>query len=276
MRLQTRLLGIAAERNASPERSGPGTALEDVAGFAPLFLFLGVWLRFFVRRPFRTLGLERHGAGAKVLRGALFGFVVPAAWVAVAALLGGIEREAIRPGVIRWSALGRVLIVAIGLLVQGSADEALFRGWMVPKIGARHRIWLSILRSAIAFGLPHPLDGDRGPLFVLNVGLFAVFLAVYVLLEEGLWGVMARHAAYNRTQFSLFGLDPTAEETTGGALIDLGYPGANAFVGSGTVAEDGLLSTAVFAVALLALPLVARRRRPRVTTDRRAEPVAAA
>lgn len=183
----------------SPVRSGLATTLQDVAGFAPPFLFPWVWLRFDERRPFRKLGPERGGTGAKVLCGALFGSAVSAARVAVAALLGGVEREAIRPGVVGCSALAGVLIVAIGLLVQGSAEEALFRGWVLPTIGARHRIWLSILLSAIAFGLPHSLDGDRGPLAVLNVGLFAVCLAVYVLLEEGLWGVIARHADYNRT-----------------------------------------------------------------------------
>ncbi|MDP9362617.1 MAG: hypothetical protein M3Q10_00035, partial [Chloroflexota bacterium] len=73
------LLGDAAERNASPVRSGLATALEDIAGFAPLFLFLWAWLRYFERRPFRMLGLERGGAGAKLLRGALFGFAVSAA-----------------------------------------------------------------------------------------------------------------------------------------------------------------------------------------------------
>src|SRR5690242_5221607 len=45
--------------------------VENAIGFLPVYLSLFVWLRFSVKRPFRTLGLQTAGAVRRILVGAI-------------------------------------------------------------------------------------------------------------------------------------------------------------------------------------------------------------
>ncbi|MBI1876679.1 MAG: hypothetical protein HYR94_00270, partial [Chloroflexi bacterium] len=75
----------------------PDTALELtillILSFAPIFLLLWVWLLWYEKRPFWTLGLERQGAWFKYLRGLLVGLGMFAVSVGISAGLGFIAFE---------------------------------------------------------------------------------------------------------------------------------------------------------------------------------------
>lgn len=258
------MLGDEARRNGSPLRSGLAATIGNVAGFGPIVLFVWAWLRWFEKRPLRTAGLATSGAGRSFGIGLAFGLATAGAWVGLAALLGGVAREGNLGEVSGVAALGGVLVAGLGLLVQGPAEELLFRGWALPAMGARARPLVAVVLSAVAFGLPHSLGGDRGPVAIVNIVLFGVFLALYTLRDGALWGVFGWHFAYNWTQFNLFGLDVTAEETAGDALVDLAYTGNSALVGPASVAEDGVLATGVLLSATMLLLAATRRHAGRL------------
>ena len=134
----------------------PDTALEQVIFlvllFAPIFLFLWGWLTWYEKRPFWTIGLERPGAGLKYLRGLWVGLIMFAVSVGISAALGFVAFEENSGGQPQGlAAVAGVLLVFLGWTIQGPAEEALARGWLLPIIGARYKPLVGIIISAVDF-----------------------------------------------------------------------------------------------------------------------------
>lgn len=255
------LIGDEQTRNASATLSGFSELIGYAMSFVPMLLILWAWVRLYERRPFWTLGLERSGALLKFPRGAGLGMLTMTVWVGLALWLGGVTIEAGAPYQQGVAALGGVVLALLARLIQSPAEEIVFRGWVLPVVGARTRTWIAVVVSSIAFAIPHSLDLGRSPFAIVNIALFGIFLAFYALYDGSIWGVCGWHLAYNWTQFNLFGLGVTPTETAGGAIINLQYTSSNPFVTSGYVAEDGLLATLVLAVNLIVLLVLVQRKR---------------
>lgn len=242
----------------------PDTALEQVIflvlAFAPIFLILWIWLALFEKRPFWTIGLERAGAGLKYLRGALIGLLMFVASIGISAALGFIAAEESTGQPQGLAALGGVLLVFLGWTVQGPAEEALARGWLLPVIGARYRPVLGIIISSVIFAIYHSLNPNLSPIAVLNLFLFGVFAALYALYEGGLWGVFSIHAVWNWAQGNLFGFEVSGGATSGGTLFNLMETGPDLITGGSFGPEGGLSVTIVLLVSCGAVWWASRRQ----------------
>ena len=53
------------------------------------------------------------------------------------------------------TAVGIRFLSLLTYFVQGPAEEVLFRGWLLPVIGARYRPWIGVLVSSLIFSLAH-------------------------------------------------------------------------------------------------------------------------
>lgn len=250
----------------------PDTALEQtillVLAFGPLFLVLWGWLALVEKRSLRTIGLERDGALKKYLRGVVVGLVMFGAAVGISAVLGYIAFEDGPPQKQGWPALAGVLLVYLGWTVQGPAEEALTRGWLLPVIGARHKPWLGILLSSLLFAALHSLNPNLSPIAVLNLFLFGLFAAVYALFEGGLWGVFSIHAVWNWMQGNLLGFEVSGSLAPGGTLFNLQEVGPDAITGGAFGPEGGLAVTAVLLASIAVVLALARRRAAGATSPR--------
>jgi hypothetical protein len=242
----------------------PTTALERtiylVLSFGPIFLLLWAWLALFEKRPLRTIGLEWPGAGTKYLRGLLIGLLMFVVSIGISAALGYIAVEAGSSQPRGWAALGGVLLVFVGWTVQGSAEEALHRGWLLPVIGARYRPWLGIVISSIIFTIFHSLNPNLGLIAVLNLFLFGLFTAIYALHEGGVWGVFSIHTAWNWAQGNVFGFEVSGLPESGGTLFDLMEVGPDVVTGGPFGPEGGLAMTVVLVTSCVIIWLVSRRK----------------
>lgn len=241
----------------------PDTALELmillILSFAPIFLLLWGWLKWYEKRPFWTLGLEGRGAWFYYLRGLLAGLVMFAVSVGVSAALGfmAVEEPSARPQGL--AALGGVLLVFVGWTVQGPAEEALARGWLLPVIGVRHKPLWGIIVSAVVFAVYHSLNPNVSPVAFVNLFLFGLFTALYALYEGGLWGVFGIHAAWNWAQGNLFGLEVSGTPPAGGTLFNLMETGPDVITGGPFGPEGGLAVTVVLLISSVAIWLVSGR-----------------
>lgn len=242
----------------------PNTALEQtillVLAFGPLFLVLWGWLAWVEKRSLRTIGLERGDALKKYLRGVVVGLVMFGAAVGISAALGYMAFEVGPPHKQGWPALAGVLLVYLGWTVQGPAEEALTRGWLLPVIGARYKPWLGVLLSSLLFAGLHSLNPNLSPIAVLNLFLFGLFAAVYALFEGGLWGVFSIHAVWNWMQGNLLGLEVSGSPAPGGTLFNLQEVGPDAITGGAFGPEGGLAVTAVLLASIAVVLVLARRR----------------
>jgi hypothetical protein len=236
------------------------------ASFLPIYVCLWLWLKFFEKRPFWTLGFEREGAARKLLMGFGLGLGMYAASLGLCAALGYVQIENGDPAQQGLAALGGVLVMGLGWAVQGPAEEVLCRGWLL-QLGARYRPWVGVLVSSLVFTLLHALNPNLTGLALLNLFLFAVLAALYALLEGGLWGVAALHAAWNWAQGNVFGIAVSGALPAGGALLNLQTVGPDFITGGAFGSEGGLAVTAVQLIGIGVIIALARRPAPTSLVD---------
>lgn len=224
--------------------SGGWMALQLVFAFGGIFLLLALWAKFYEKRPSPNLGYEKPAALMQYLRGLALGIAMFAGAVGILALFGAVAPEQggdpSRQGI---AALGGTLIVFLGWMVQGAAEEALARGWMLPTLAARYKPWVGILLSSLFFAVLHGLNPNLSLIALLNLFLFGLFAAFYALREGSLWGISALHSVWNWVQGNFFGLQVSGTEAGGGMLLNLQETGADWLTGGGFGPEGGLAVT---------------------------------
>jgi membrane protease YdiL (CAAX protease family) len=222
--------------------------IQNATMFLPIYLGLWVWLQLVSKRPFRTLGLEPQHARQYALRGALMAGLMMAATAGLSIVRGA----TFAPGLLQTmglTALGIRLVSLVTYFVQGPAEEVLFRGWLLPVIGARYRPWIGVLVSSLIFSLAHAGTHGITLLGFLNLFLFGVFAAVYALAEGGVWGPGAWHAVWNWAMGDLLGFATDGTPHTG-LLSSVRADGPEIISGGAFGLEGGLACTAVFLIAI--------------------------
>ena len=249
----------------------PDTALEQaiflILAFGPIFLLLWGWLALFEKRPFWTMGLEKAGLWTKYLRGFLVGLVMFAAAIGISALFGFITFEQGDPQQQGIYALAGVLLVLLGWVVQGAAEEALTRGWLLPVVGARYSPLWGIIVSSVLFALLHSFNPNLSMIAVLNLFLFGLFAALYALWEGSVWGVFGIHTVWNWAQGNLFGFEVSGQAAPGGTLFNLMEVGPDAITGGSFGPEGGLSVTMVLIASCLIVWVRGRAKAAQAGTD---------
>ncbi len=228
------------------------TGLTLAFAFGGIILAVWLWIRFYERRSFVTLGFERQGALGQYVRGLLIGLLAFSGAVGFMALFGYIDIEASDPAQVGVAALGSALItLLLGWLIQGAAEEVLTRGWMMPVLSARYRPWIGILVSSLFFGIMHGINPNLSVLAMLNLILYGLFGAMYALREESLWGICAFHSIWNWAQGNLFGLAVSGQNINTGTIFNLVETGPDWFTGGAFGPEGGLAVTVVLVIGMV-------------------------
>jgi len=240
--------------------TAPEQAIFLILAFGPIFLILWGWLAWVEKRPLWSIGMEWNGAWQKYLRGALVGLLMFAGSIGISAALGYIAFEDGNPQRQGVAALGGVLLVLLGWVVQGSAEEAVTRGWLLPSIGARYTPLLGVIISSLTFAVFHSLNPNLSPIALLNLFLFGVFTAFYALYEGGLWGVFSLHTVWNWAQGNLFGFEVSGGAAPGGTLFNLMEVGPDVVTGGAFGPEGGLAVTTVLVFSCAVVWWLARQK----------------
>jgi membrane protease YdiL (CAAX protease family) len=241
-----------------------------IIAFGTILLMLWLWVKFYEQRPFATLGFFRTGnIGAKIGLGALVGFLTIATAFGAAILLGAftvVNTESPNFGVV---ALPAVLIALIGWVVQGSTEEIAFRGWLLPVMGAKRSLQISVAVSSIVFAALHMFNPGVTVLGVVNLALFGLFAAVYALHEGGIWGICALHAVWNWTGRNIFGTTISGSEASFG-LLSLAPTDASTLLTGGTFGIEGsVITTIMLVIGIAAVWFLERRKPMNIETQKR-------
>lgn len=156
----------------------------------------------------RTLGFKFKKAIIHYLRGCITGFGM----IAAAVFVGIITKVFTFHGLSNWVNARLILLFFGGYVIQGMAEEVLCRGFIMLSIARKNKVWLAIAFSSLIFALMHISNTGFGLLPMINLFLFAVFEAIYLLKTDNIWGISAIHTAWNFTQGCVFGLSVSGEE----------------------------------------------------------------
>lgn len=214
------IAGAPGGLDAASARAGalpPGNVL--LPGILMQFALWGalviVWMKAFERRGFASMGLSARSWLGRYVRGLAIGVALVLALAiitgAVITLAPAAVPEAMRdlspPAGADWSALlgpaftGFALFVLVTFLIQGGAEEVIFRGWLMSTLTARWGAVAAIIASSIIFGAFHIHVLSSGMVFgacaLAGVTATGIFFALYAYAERSVWGAMGGHGAFN-------------------------------------------------------------------------------
>ncbi len=231
-----------------------------IGAFLPFFFLIWIWLWIFERRPLWTTGMEKPFL-RKYLRGLLLGLLMFTAVVGLFALFDVVTAETALTERFSPLALAGAMLIFLGWMVQGAAEELLARGFLLPVLGTRWGTLAGVIGSSLFFALLHLSNPHISTISLLNLALFGLFAALYALFEGGLWGIFAVHAIWNWAQGNLYGFAVSGLEVRDGMFFNLMEDGPDWLTGGLFGPEGGLVVTFVLIIALLLLWAAGRRRR---------------
>ena len=241
--------GISLE-GVSNTRAGLLMGMQLIFGFILIYAILWAWLKFVEKRPFWTLGYELKNAVKQYARGFLFGMLMFVGSVAILSVFGSVAFESGDSSKQGVAAIGGVILVLIGWVVQGGAEEVMMRGWVLPVIGARYKAWLGLLISSLIFALLHGLNPNLSAIALINLTLFGVFAGLYAMREGSMWGISALHSVWNWVQGNFFGFQVSGTNAEGGTLINLMETGTDWLTGGAFGPEGGIAVTVVLLIGM--------------------------
>lgn len=213
--------------------------------YGPTILCLFAWVKYIEKRNISTLGFTRSTKIVpQYLRGFVIGIIMISCYVITLVVLGYAD-----PLVSLCSTTDNiVLLFLVGWILQGASEEIILRGWALPLISVRHNVFLGLLVSSLIFAILHLFNPNITVLSFVNLILFGLLAALYVIWEENLWGICALHAAWNWSEANLFGLEVSGYKMGNYALLNVKTSGPDYLTG-GLFGPEGSIIETVFLIS---------------------------
>jgi membrane protease YdiL (CAAX protease family) len=213
-----------------------------------------IYCRAIERRSFASMGIRRSQAVREYLIGAAVGLILLAAAAALCLATGALHVERIAS--VSAGFLAFLLVFLIGFILQGFSEELLCRGYFMVSLARRQSLFVAVIVSSVAFSFLHLMNPGvfEQPLAIMNIVLFGVFVAIYVLKRGDIWGAAAAHSLWNFAQGNLFGIAVSGTANLP-SLVYLRAPDATeapwaSWINGGVFGlEGGLAVTVVLAAA---------------------------
>ena len=219
--------------------------------FGSVVIFLWLWVRFFEKRSFRTLGFTKGGALKQYINGFLSGFIMLSIVIGLMAVFGTISFQE-NPKPFSFNFLGIMLLMLLGYIIQGATEEIIARGWQFQVIGARYKPWLGALISSIVFALLHGLNTGVTFLAIINLLLFALLLIFLIVYNQNIWAACGWHTAWNWTMENIYGLKVSGTQGFG-SVLNLSSEGSEIITGGEFGPEGSILSTVVLLLGMIVI-----------------------
>lgn len=207
-----------------------------------------IYCRFIEKRPLSSMGIVKKHVIRNYLFGLIIGFIMFSAVVLLNIWFGGMEFEGINSNII----INYLLIYFIGFGIQGMSEEILCRGYLMNSIGGKHSIWLAIITSSLVFAILHLANPGVTILAFINLILFGMFAAIYMICFDNIWGVCAIHSIWNFAQGLIYGISVSGTYSYENSVFLLKTVQEKTFVNGGAFgAEGGIATTIVLTLGIL-------------------------
>lgn len=223
-----------------------------IVGFGSINIFLWIWLKFFEKRPFWTIGFIKIDAFKNYLKGFLSGLLMISFVVLVMFTIGKAEFIAQNNTNNSFGLVGIVFLFLIGFVIQGGTEEILARGWQFQVIGARYTPLLGLIISSVIFALLHGLNNGITLIAILNLLFFAILLAVYTLRYNSLWAACGWHSAWNWTMSCVYGLNVSGQRMDN-SFLKINFTGPEFLSGGAFGPEGSIITTLLLVVSIIIL-----------------------
>jgi membrane protease YdiL (CAAX protease family) len=151
-----------------------------------------------------------------------------------------------------------ILLFLLGYLLQGMSEEVLVRGYFMVSLGRANSIGWAVIMSSLMFAMLHIFNAGLSVLAFINLALYGLMMALYMLKHESIWGVCAIHSAWNFVQGNVFGVQVSGMPLTE-SVFATELTGSHWITGGDFGLEGGLAVTVVL-LAGIALVWLTKRK----------------
>lgn len=226
--------------------------------YLPVIIPIYIWITRREMRPFRTIGLQPRGMFEKFGLGFAFGFILMSVGAGTAILLGA-DVDPGRAQAVGLEAIAPALVVLAGWTIQGTVEEIMFRGWLLPIAGTQLAPIPGIAFSTLVFAVAHAANPGLNSYAVINLFLVGVLFALVTLFEGGIWAASGLHVAWNWAQSNVYGFEVSGLTVGGGSIVRIDPEGSTALTGGEFGFEGSAVATAVILSGIFLILFFAER-----------------
>ncbi len=222
-----------------------------------------IYCRCIEKRSFRSMGFVKKRAVPQYLIGMIIGFAMFSACVLICVLTNSLEYK----GII---AQGNVLIIVlffIGFLFQGMEEEVIMRGYLMPSLSNKIPIVAAILLNSVLFSMLHLANDGITALAFINLILYGIFISVYVIRTNSLWGACAIHSVWNFVQGNFYGIFVSGLDTKTSVFSFTTVDNGELFNGGKFGLEGGLAVTFVLILTTTLTLLITGNNKSKENTE---------
>ncbi len=149
----------------------------------------------------KDLGLNFTGAFAKIFTGTICGLIAISLVALVINLLEGtVTTYSFQSGYVK-----NLLVGIVFFAFQGTYEELMYRGYLMPHFSKSIGIFWSIIISSVLFTLLHALNPGMTVMPVVNLMLASIVFSLVYYKTGNLWLVGFAHAIWNFSQGFIYG-----------------------------------------------------------------------
>ena len=246
--------------SARSQESGAAMLAGEAINLLGITVSVYLARRFLDRRPFRSLGLERAGAG----RGLLFGVVL------AGLMMGFIYVAESALGWLRFTGmawqtqdvtvvLGNTLLWLVIFVMVGWQEELLSRGYWLRNLIDGLNVPLAVLLSSLGFSLLHLNNPNVSWTAIAGLVAAGLWFAFAALVTKQLWVPIGAHIGWNFFEATVFGFPVSGMDTFG--VIRQAPTGPVIWTGGAFGPEAGLIVLPTLALGAVAVWWVYGRRK---------------
>lgn len=227
-------------------------------GFQVFTFFL--WVKLVEKRAFSTVGFIHKNKLIKFFRGFFIGIFSTSIITLVLFLDGAIGIEIINNINISIGIFVQIILLVLGWLIQTVSEEIGMRGWLMPILGAKYSPLIAILFTSIIVGFIHLLVPTATLMSFINLTLSGIFLSLYAVSEDCLWGVWGCHFGWNLALGNIFAFSVSGFSPRGAAIFKIKVLGGDLLTGGSYGPEASLLATILVLVGIIFFSLQIKRK----------------
>lgn len=206
-----------------------------------------LYCRKIERRSWASMGFQKQGWLLRYLRGYAIGTVMLLLCALILWLMGDLDFAFAKKIPVLY-----IMAFFVGFLIQGMSEEVLVRGYFMVSLSNRCHTAIAVGISSVVFALLHLGNSGISLLAMLNLTLFGVFMAVYILRTDDILGACAIHSAWNFTQGNLVGIRVSGMTQLPTVAI-MNPIGENALFHGGNFGLEGGLIVTIMLTIVIAL-----------------------
>lgn len=215
-----------------------------------------IYCRFLEKRSLATMGIVRRSA----VREYVAGWLIGAGLISLALVPGLLAGDIRLTGPAQSPEWGMLLMLtAFG--VQGLSEELLCRSYLCVSLARSVKLQWAVVVSSVVFALLHSFNSGLTLLAVVNLFLYGVFAALWLLRRGSVWGIAAMHSAWNFVQGNIWG-STVSGINTGGSFFLLEHTGVRTLWAGGRFGLEGGLGVTLVLVAGIAVLCRMKNRSP--------------